>query len=221
MEVGVTFLKMLQAIIRRPSEITENPPLLVLLHGLGADEHDLMGLAAELSPKLLVVSIRAPIEYGNGGYAWFNIHWDAEGVHVDEDQVLASRDILIETLTLLPEAIGIQPSTFLLGGFSQGAMMSLSVALGKPELIDGAILMSGRLLPEFTPFEPFEATKRLPFLVQHGASDQVLPVEGSRAIRDYLIGLGCDVTYREYPMAHEISQRSLADVRNWIDERLR
>jgi phospholipase/carboxylesterase len=210
---------MLKAIIRRPLTISENPPILVLLHGLGADEHDLMGLAGELDPRLLVVSIRAPLDYG-GGYAWFEIQWDANGVRIFPEQALASRDLLIETLRSLPAALGVEPSLVLLGGFSQGAMMSFGVAMAAPDLITGVISMSGRLLPEFVPAKRLPGTADLPFLVQHGTEDQVLPVEGSRQLRDRLEEIGCELTYREYPMAHEISMRSLADVRRWIDERL-
>jgi phospholipase/carboxylesterase len=211
---------MLQAIVRRPLVPSDRPPVLVLLHGLGADEHDLMGLAPQLDPRLLIVCIRAPLDYGNGGYAWFEVQWDKDGVHVDPEQALASRDILIETLRLLPEGLSVTPSQIMLGGFSQGAMMTLGVALVEPELISGAILMSGRLLPEFVPAELAHATIELPFLVQHGTVDPVLPVQGSRAVREFLVGMGCAIDYKEYPMAHEISQKSLADVGDWIAKRL-
>lgn len=212
---------MLTAIVRRPLLEADSTTILVLLHGLGADAHDLMGLAPELDSRLLIVSIQAPLEYSIGGYAWFDVRWDADGIFVDTEQALASRDLLIETLRALPEALGVQADQVLLGGFSQGAMMSLGVALAAPELIDGVISMSGRLLPDFVPEQPLDLTLRLPYLVQHGNIDQILPVSGSRAIRDYLAGLGCEVEYKEYPMAHEISQQSLSDVRRWIGERLK
>jgi len=211
---------MLNAIVRRPVLPFGQPPILVLLHGLGADEHDLMGLAPELDPRLLIVCIQAPLEYGNGGYAWFDVQWDADGIKVAPEQALASRDLLIDTLRSLPEALGVEPCKVLLGGFSQGAMMSLGVALSEPDLISGVLLMSGRILPEFVPEEVLEATRELPFCVQHGTNDGVLSVQGSRQIRDLLEKSGCAVTYKEYPMAHEISSRSLADARDWISERL-
>jgi phospholipase/carboxylesterase len=211
---------MLSAIVRRPVILTNDPPILVLLHGLGADEHDLMGLADELDPRLLVVSIRAPLDYGNGGYAWFDIQWDASGVRIVPEQALLSLEVLVETLRMLPEALGVTPSQILLGGFSQGAMMSVAVAFADPFLISGVISMSGRLVPDFVPAEPLKETSDLPFLVQHGTVDGVLPVAGSRLMREQLEAMGCSVTYKEYPMAHEISRQSLADVRDWISKRL-
>lgn len=211
---------MLHAIVRRPIIPSETIPILVLLHGLGADEHDLMGLASELDGRFLVVTLRAPLEYGPTGYAWFEITWDADGVHVVPEQVLASRDLLLDTLKELPKALDVEGSPMYLGGFSQGAMMSLGSALAEPDLFSGVILMSGRWMPELLPTEPNSELKNVPFLVQHGTMDQVLHVAGSRAIRDYLQGIGCDVNYTEYPMAHEISFKSLLNIRDWLGERL-
>jgi phospholipase/carboxylesterase len=211
---------MLRALIRRPQPESDRPPVLVLLHGLGADADDLMGLAPELDPGLLVVSIEAPLEYGNGGYAWFEVQWRQEGVFVDSEQALASRDLLIGTIEQLPAGLNVEPSALILAGFSQGAMMSIGVALARPDLVSGVVSMSGRLVPEFVAGAVPDASK-VPYLVQHGKNDPVLPIEGSREIRDYLEGLGCEVTYREYPMAHEISMPSLADVRRWIGDHLR
>lgn len=211
---------MLNALIRRPITQTDRPPVLVLLHGLGADEHDLMGLAAELDSRLLVVSVQAPIKYGGGGYAWFNIQWEQEGIRILPEQARMSRDLLIETLRVLPEALKVEPSQLLLGGFSQGAMMSMAVALWEPGLLSGVISMSGRLVPELVPIEAVDGTTKIPYLVQHGVNDPVLPVEGSRQLRQHLEDLGCVLTYKEYRMSHEISQQSLADVRDWVGERL-
>lgn len=221
---------MLTAIVRRPPTHNENPPVLVLLHGLGSNERDLMELAPELDSRLLVVSIRAPIEVGYGGYAWFDVRWDSAGIHADPSQALAGRDLLIATLKALPESLGVKTSRMLLGGFSQGAMMSLGVALIEPDLVAGVLSMSGRLLPQFLPPEAEDQVQRpsaktctltdLPVLVQHGTRDDVLPVQGSREIRDFLANAGCDVSYHEYPMAHEISYESLRDIREWITARI-
>jgi phospholipase/carboxylesterase len=211
---------MLEALVRRPSTPSANPPLLILLHGLGADEHDLMGLSRELDPRLLIVSLRAPLEYDFGGYAWFDVRWDADGVHADAQQALNSREILLEEIEGLSHELGIEPSKLFLGGFSQGAMMSLGASIARPELFSGVILLSGRLLPEFVAGERNEGFSRLPFLVQHGIQDQVLPIEGARDIRSFLQSQGCPLTYHEYPMAHEINYESLVELRDWLGRQI-
>ena len=207
---------MLHKLVHRPHVASDNPPLLVLMHGLGADERDLMGLASGLDPRLMIVSLRAPRQCEYGGFAWFDVSWDAEGVHVDEVQALESRAVVLETLKALPGELGVGPSQIFLGGFSQGAMMSLGVALSAPELPAGVLLLSGRLLPAFAHPEASTSITHIPFLVQHGTLDPVLPVVGSREIKAYLEGLGCSVSYHEYPMGHEISQESLDDARGWL-----
>src|SRR3954469_2140303 len=105
----------LAAIARPPLEPSENPPLLILLHGLAADENDLIGIAGELDPRLFVVSFRAPYETGYGGYARFAIQFFADGSRsIDEAQAVSSRDLLIEELGALPDALGIIPSKTIL-----------------------------------------------------------------------------------------------------------
>jgi phospholipase/carboxylesterase len=104
-----------------------------------------------------------------------------------------------------------------LAGFSQGAMMSLALALARPEKVAGVVAMSGRLPRQVLEREPDrDALRGKPVLVTHGIYDPVLPVENGRAARDYFSGLPVELTYREYPMAHEVSMESLRDVTKWL-----
>ena len=106
-------------------------------------------------------------------------------------------------------------------GFSQGAIMSASVALTLPDLVTGVALMSGRILPEIQPLmAASEKLEGLPILVVHGIVDTVLPINHSRASRQLLASLPVELTYHEYPMGHEVSQESLADVSSWLSARL-
>src|SRR6185437_6803629 len=111
-------------------------------HGIGSNEQDLMALAPEIHPELVMVTYRAPLLRSEGGYAWFEILWnERDGIVADQSQALLSRDLLIEELGLLRDELGLPQAKVLIGGFSQGAIMSLGVALKSPELIEGAILM--------------------------------------------------------------------------------
>src|SRR6185437_8113409 len=95
---------------RPPLEQTPHPPLLVLLHGLGADEHDLLGLASGLDPRLHVLSLRAPHETTSGGYAWFPIDFLPDGRRLIGDrEALEARDTLMKALASLPSQLGIEP----------------------------------------------------------------------------------------------------------------
>ncbi len=191
----------------------ENAPLLVLLHGYGADEADLFGLAPLFDDSLRVISVRAPYASGFGGYAWFGLEYREQEKWMDEAQALASREILVDVLEELRHRF--TPSKVILGGFSQGAMMTLGIALLRQELLDAALVMSGKFLPAFAP--PAEMPpNQLPMLVQHGLNDPLLPIEDGREIRDNLGSIFPNMDYQEYPMDHTISETSARDATKWV-----
>jgi phospholipase/carboxylesterase len=208
-------------LVRQPSRGAGAPPLLILLHGIGSNEEDLMALEPYLDERFLIVSARAPHAYGWGGYAWFEIEWLPNGIAIDRDQAASSRELIIRFIGEAAAAYGADPARVYLLGFSQGAMMSGWVALARPELVAGTVLMSGRIPDEVR--DQIAAPERLagkPFLVVHGALDPVLPIQNGRASRDILQRLPVDLTYREYPIGHEVSPQSLADVVAWLSEHL-
>ena len=99
--------------------------------------------------------------------------------------------------------------------------MSASIALTQPQLVAGAVLMSGRILPEIQPLiASNEELSGLPFLVVHGTADLVLPISYGRASRQLLSSLPVELTYHAYRMGHEVSQESLADVTAWLSAQL-
>jgi phospholipase/carboxylesterase len=208
-------------LVRRPTRDAGAPPLLILLHGIGSNEEDLMGLESYLDERFLIVSARAPYSYEWGGYAWFEIQWLSDRITIDRAQAEQSRDLLVRFIGEAVAAYGADPTRVYLIGFSQGAMMSGWVALTRPELVAGAALMSGRVPEELR--EQIASPEQLagkPFLVVHGTRDEVLPIHNGRASRDLLQRLPVDLTYREYPMGHEVSAQSLADVVAWLAARL-
>ncbi len=196
-------------------------PLLILLHGVGSNEQDMFQLAPALNPRFTVLSARAPNEFGPGRFGWFQVEFRPEGNRANLEQAEASRQRLIKFLGEAVETYRANPRQVYLLGFSQGAIMSASVALTRPELVAGAVLMSGRILPEIKP--QMAAPEQLagqPFLVIQGTRDPVMPPLNGRASRDFLTTLGVNLTYREYPMGHEISRESLADAVKWLDLQL-
>ncbi|MGZ6304315.1 MAG: alpha/beta hydrolase [Ktedonobacteraceae bacterium] len=208
-------------LVRQPLTVADAPPLLLLLHGVGSNEHDLFELAPFLDKRFLIISVRAPNTLGAGSYAWFEVNFTPQGPIINPQQAEASRQTLI---TFVQEAIttyGADPKQVYLMGFSQGAIMSASVALTQPELVAGAVLMSGRILPEIQPsIASNEELSGFPFLVVHGTADMVLPISYGRASRELLSSLPVDLTYHEYPMGHEVSQASLSDVTAWLTGQL-
>lgn len=193
------------------------PPLLLLLHGVGSHEADLFMLAPHLDERFLIVSARAPNTLAPGMYAWFEVQLDPVHPVINPEQAEASRQILIRFIDEVVDAYGADPRRVFLMGFSQGAIMSLSVLLTRPEKVGGVAAMSGRILPEVLPnMAPPEAMRGIPVLVVHGVADPILPIHHGRAIRDVLARLPVDLTYKEYTIGHQVTEESLADVAAWL-----
>lgn len=205
-------------LVREPGRGAETSrPLLLLLHGVGSNEEDLFGLAPYMDERLLVVSARAPVVLGYGSYGWFNIEFTPGGMVADIEQAKKSLLMLPGFIDELVETYRADGRRVYVAGFSQGAMMGLALTLTRPDKVAGLVAMSGRLPRQVLEHEPDrEALAGKPVIITHGIYDPVLPVEQGRAARDYLGSLPVELTYREYPMAHEVSMESLRDVTAWL-----
>lgn len=210
-------------LVRRPTAGSSPPPLLMMLHGIGSNERDLFSMAPYLDRRFLIVSLRAPYSYGMipDGYSWFDLGITPRGITIDPAQAEASRAQIVRCIDAAIESYAADPQRVYLMGFSQGAMMSAWVALTEPERVAGAVLMSGGARPEMLPtIAPAQRLSGKPILMIHGLHDPTLPIETSRAARDILAALPIDLTYREYPMGHEVNAESFHDVAAWLSARL-
>jgi phospholipase/carboxylesterase len=209
-------------LVRKPVKTSQTrPPLLLLLHGIGSNEADLFGLAPYLDERFLIVSARAPFVLGAGAYGWFNIEFTPQGMTADIEQAKQSLSLLPVFVDELVETYEADERCIFLAGFSQGAMMSLALALTLPEKIAAVIAMSGRLPSHVLDGELNQkALQDMSVLVTHGIYDPVLPIEEGRAIRKTLEALPLKLTYREYPMGHEINPDSLRDISTWLSKTL-
>jgi len=197
--------------IELPPRVPGLDRTLVLLHGFGADERDLLPIAAELDPRLRAVSLQAPIALDVGGRAWFNLDQTPEGFAFDPEEV----DEGVRLATEAIEEVARQAARPILCGFSQGAAMALSVALARPDLTSVVLALSG--VPPRVQQAP--APGSLPGLrvfLAHGSYDPLIPVEIGRATRDLLQSAGASVTYREYPMGHMVVPEEISDARTWL-----
>jgi phospholipase/carboxylesterase len=196
-------------------------PILVMLHGYGSNEKDLISLAPYLDRRLRIISLRAPLPLGEEMYGWFPIEFTPTGITVDRQTANRTTELLVAFLRdLIAENLPSGHKVFLMG-FSQGAVMNYLTAFRAPELLHGIISLSGQL-PDTRP-EPGTLTpalKTLPFLVQHGLYDDVLPIEKGREAAEWLKSSVDDVVYREYPMAHQIDDDSLAFLADWLHKRV-
>ena len=193
-------------------------PGLILLHGLGSDELDLLALAPQLDPRLYAISVRAPFAYRWGGYMWYDIEQDGPGL--GSESIEAGLAALWRFLGEALEAYPIDPRRLFVGGFSMGAAMSGAVSLLEPERVCGTLMLSGFLPPDPAHrYHPQQAAGH-PFFQGHGALDPLIPLEAARRTRAYLERTPVDLTYREYPIGHEVSPGELRDVAAWFSAAL-
>lgn len=199
----------------------ERPPLLLLLHGYGSNEDDLYGLAPYTDARFLVVSARAPHMLQAGSFAWFNLAFTERGIVADTEEAAASLSALSKFIDRLGETYDFDARRVYLMGFSQGAMMALALALTQPEKVAAVVAMSGRLPAQVVAqVAAPDALAGLPVFVAHGIYDPMIPLQDGRDARDALAKLPVALTYREYPMAHEVTLESLGDISAWLRERL-
>lgn len=206
----------------KPTTQKEPAPLLLMLHGYGANEYDLIGLADALDSRFTTISARAPLSLGNGSYAWFPLSFTDEGIKVlDTKAAIQSRTLILKFLDEVIAHYPIDPKRIILMGFSQGSSMAYSIALTEPHRLLGMVAMSGRLPDErLLKLAPPEQLKNFPIFVSHGLHDQILPIQNGRESEARLRELQLNVTYKEYPMAHQISDTCLSDISTWLTEQL-
>lgn len=191
--------------------------LVVLHHGRGTDEGDLLGLANALDPqrRLHVVTPRAPLQLpGSPGYHWYLVprvgYPDGETFH-------AARRGLADLHDRLWEETGIDPSHTVLGGFSMGAVMSYAMALGADRPPVAGVLAFSGFVPVVDGWEPHcEDRRGCRAFVAHGRRDPIMEIEFARRARELLEGGGLEVEYHESGLGHQIDPEHLSAAADWL-----
>lgn len=199
------------------------PWLLVLMHGVGSNEQDLFGLARLMPPQCHVLSLRAPYVLSPGSYAWFEFEILPGGERrIDEQQERESRFLVGEMLASAAQQLGVPPERVLVGGFSQGGIMALSLLLTQPEKLGAALVWHGRLLQQVLPqLAPPEAFEGRALWVSHGSADNVIAPSAAAAIREQVRDLPLALAGSDFPGGHEIRPAELQATLAWLHSLVR
>jgi phospholipase/carboxylesterase len=191
-----------------PAEDKTRPPLL-LLHGTGGNENDLLPLGLQLSPGAALLSPRGKVSE-NGMPRFFKRR--AEGVF-DVEDLKARTDELAKFVAEARKAYSLaQPIAV---GFSNGANIAWSLLLNHPSALKGAILMRGML-----PFDPPPAKlDGVPVLMLNGANDPIVPVETRDRLAKALKDAGADLRHEILPAGHQLTRQDLAIAAEWLAQR--
>jgi phospholipase/carboxylesterase len=192
---------------------TRRPPLLVLLHGRGADEDDLFSLAPAIDPSFAVASVRAPLPTVEGGFTWSESRTPGRYIGESLRVSLTWFQQWLDSLT----AGRAEPQKISLFGFSAGMAMASALVLDQPARYAGAILLSGTL-----PFDTdLSITKNrladVDIFHGHGSFDRVIPADlVTRSSRYLSESSGARLETHSYPIAHEISDAEINDINAWL-----
>ncbi|HEY4937920.1 MAG TPA: phospholipase, partial [Actinomycetota bacterium] len=200
-------------LVRRPAGAPEGA--LVLFHGRGSDEYDLYRLLDDLDPdqRLLGVTPRGPLSLPPGGAHWYITR---QVGYPDPGTFHATYRLVSGWLDELARSTGIPTERTILGGFSQGAVMTHAMGLGAGRPTPAAMLAFSGFIPTVEGNDLDLSAPLPPVAIGHGTYDNIIAVEFGREARDRLTAAGADVTYRESPIRHGIDPGFLDELVPWV-----
>jgi phospholipase/carboxylesterase len=193
---------------------------LVLLHGRGVDENDLVPVLDFLDPdqRLLGLTPRGPLTLPPGGHHWYAV---AQIGYPDRETFMTTFPALAGWLDATLAEHGIDHSRTVIGGFSQGGVMSHALTLGPDRPRPAGLLAMSCFMPTVEGFDLDPARARdLPVAITHGDQDPIISVDFGRAARDALEAAGAKVLYRESAMGHTIDPREVPALQDWLEQAL-
>lgn len=203
-----------------PGGNVSEPPAVVVLHGRGADERDLLPIATDLHEELAVLSLRAPTPLGPG-YTWYELDLSGGGMAAsqpDESDYVESLDLIEASIEAAIDRFGLDRGRISMLGFSQGAIMSFGALVEFEVELVWAAALHGYLPIRYEPGD-LERAAGTPVFVAAGDQDQVIPATRAEEAAGRLTEAGLDVTFRTYPIGHGTDPNELEDLRSWVRER--
>lgn len=194
-------------------------PVLVLMHGRGADPADLAPLRRFFPEDVVVVLAAAPFEAAEWGYGPGRAWYLYEGEDRPEVETFRRAQAeLEETVGRLPHLLGAEPGPLVLGGFSQGGTMSIAYALRRPDDVAGVLNFSGFVVshPDVPLGDAASAAAGTPVFWGHGTADPNIPFAMAREGRERLRAAGLEVEAHDYAIGHAIIPEELRDARTWL-----
>ena len=192
-----------------PADGEPSGPPLLLLHGTGGDEHDLLPLRDHLSPGAAALSVRGTV-LENGMPRFFRRL--REGVF-DEDDLRRRADELADFVQVASSRYGLAPRSLVAVGFSNGANIASAMLLRRPEVLAGAVLFAAMV-----PYAelPVADLAEVPVIISNGDRDPMIPAAMTKQLADQLADRGATVTVLSHPNGHQIDPGVLPQVRRLL-----
>jgi len=202
--------------LTRPANASvDNPPLLILLHGVGSNEESMHQLAQYVDPSFLVISARGPFISGSNSYRWYDVDFSTGKPVINAEEAEKSTQIL-HFVKSLPEELVFDKNQVVIGGFSQGGIMAYELGLNNPSLFEATISLSGRMMVSTIEKLQSKDLAGSKTLIIHGNSDPVLPIQYAEQAQQLIRNRGGMVDYHKIQLDHSISQETIGLLNNWL-----
>jgi phospholipase/carboxylesterase len=209
--------------ILEPREESQNkPPLIIMIHGFGANKDDLFSFAQHLPKRYKIVSVQAPhqMEFGMGeSRYWYNIEFIGDEKRINLSQAKESKVDLEKFISEAPELFNTDPNKTILLGFSQGAILSYSISLTNPRIIHKVIALSGYIDNDLLDdLQIDEELQKVKYFITHGIYDPLISIDLARKAEKFLKSKNINYAYEEYPIEHSISEEVLMKLILWLNQ---
>jgi phospholipase/carboxylesterase len=201
-----------------PAQATGAKRLLLMLHGVGGNELNLLPVGEQLADAhTLVLSVRAPLVFGPMGFGFYQVDFSSGKPVFNQAQQLDGQRLLLDFIREASARFGIPAGQVYLLGFSQGAIMAYDVALTHPAQVRGVLAFSGRMLIESRQHHaPAAEVKKVHFFLSHGRHDDKLPAFYADEAVTFLKTLGIAPHYEAFEGGHEIAPSGVAAAHQWL-----
>ncbi|MFC5449444.1 alpha/beta hydrolase [Paenibacillus aestuarii] len=189
-------------------------PVIFTLHGKGSNEHNMFGLVAPLADDFIIIGIRGDLPLGSG-YQYYDLKSLGNPIRELFDEAVKKLQAFIAYAT---EKYPIDASKRYLLGFSQGAILAMTLALTMGDQLKGIVALNG-YVPEFVKTEyPLRSVKDVSIFISHGEYDSIFPIRIGHENASYFQDLAPSLTFKLYPTDHGVSEDNQHDVLNWLQQ---
>lgn len=198
------------------------PPAVILIHGRGADEKDLLPIAKRLPDEVYIFSVRGPIEMEDG-YAWYHLNVKQGGLHNSQPQTKSFKSSvkrLAKFISYISKKYTVDPNRIGLLGFSQGGTLGIATAIEQPDRVAFLAALNAYLPDAYRSAEKLVDARPVPMFLSAGRMDLVTPQERVERARDRMRDVGIDIDYELYNSGHGADEEQIKDVVKWIQKQL-
>lgn len=193
-------------------------PLIIGVHGFGANESQMQTLV-NISPKAeyTYIAPRAPHPHPTGGFMWFDIEFDGQNARFDNQRVAEALDLIDAFIEHALERYDADPERVVLVGYSQGGMLSFPYLLRHGSRVAAVAALAGSFTEETRAWQQSAALSGKSLFIGYGTKDPLVQPQEMFQAKSFFSDLGLQVTYKQYPIPHVVSQQEVADINSWLD----